>query len=90
MSQVTDVEQTMVRRTVVAAQSSAVHAQLHVQVLNGDIVDRHVVGALEKSGINREERLQTLCRQAAGKKRGVFFCDTHIEIATRMRLLKMR
>src|SRR4029077_6162943 len=50
----------------------------------------HVVGALEKGGVNREKRLKPLRGKAAGKKRGVLLCDADIEVATRMRLLKMR
>ena len=53
-------------------------------------MDRHVVRTLEKSGVNREERLQTLCSQAARKKRRVFFGDADIEITARVRLRKMR
>ena len=53
-----------------------------------DVVDRHVVGALEKSRVNREKRLQSLRRQPTGKERGVFFRDADIEVAVGMRRLK--
>ena len=53
-------------------------------------MDRHVIGALEEGGVNREERLQPLRGNTASKKRGVFFRDAYIEIASRMRFLKMR
>ena len=51
-------------------------------------MNRHVVGALEKSRINREERLQSLCRQAAGKQRGVLLRDANVVIAIGMRCLE--
>src|SRR5215472_9568363 len=50
----------------------------------------HVVGALKKCGVNRKERLQPLCGQSASKERGVLFSYADIEVATGMRLLKMR
>ena len=49
-----------------------------------DVVNRHVVGALQKGGVNREERFQSLRGQPAGKKRGVFLGDADIEIAVGM------
>ena len=53
-------------------------------------MNRHVVGALEKRGINRKERLQTLRRQPAGEKRGVLFGDADVEIAAGMGFGEMR
>ena len=87
--EITDVEQTVVGRSVVAAQPGAVHAKPHVQFLNGHVVDRHVVSALEKCGIDREKRCQTLRRNAACEKRRVFLCDTDVEITRWVRLGEM-
>ena len=53
-------------------------------------MNRHVVGALEKRGIDRKKRRHPLRRQPAGKKRGVLFGDADVEVAGRMRLGKMR
>src|SRR5215468_6582078 len=70
---------------VIAAQSGPVHAQFHVQVL-----DRDVVGTLEKRGVNGQERLQSLRGEATREKRRVLLRDTNIEVAARMRLGEMR
>ena len=82
--QIADVEQAMVRRAVVAAQSGAVHAKRDVQVLQRDVMNDHVVGALHEGRIDREERLQSLRREAAGKQRRVFLRDADVEIAVGM------
>ncbi len=90
VTQITDIEQTVVRRPVVAAQTGAVHAKPDVKFLNGHVVNGHVVGALEKCGIDREKWRQPLRRNATREKRRVFFRDPYVEVARRMRLGEMR
>ena len=88
--QITDVEQAVMRRSVVTAQSGAVHAEPDVQFLNGHVVNGHVVSALEKCGVDREKRRQSLRRDATGEKRRVFFRNSDIKVARRMRFREMR
>ncbi len=82
--EITDIEKAVMRRAVVAAKPRAVHAKRDVQVLKRDVVNDHVVSALHEGRVNREERLQSLGRQAAGEKRRVFLGDPDIEVARRM------
>src|SRR5438067_5806478 len=86
--QITNIEQTMVRWSVVAAQSRAIHAKCDIQFLNAHVVNGHVVSALEKCRVNREKRLQSLRRQTTGEERGVFFRNANVEVAVGMRRLK--
>src|SRR5438067_10943893 len=80
--QITNIEQTMVRWSVVAAQSRAIHAKCDIQFLNAHVVNGHVVSALEKCRVNREKRLQSLRRQTTGEERGVFFRNANGEVAS--------
>ena len=79
----------MVRWSVVAAQSGAVHAKSDIQFLNGHVVNGHVVSALEKCGIDRQKRRQSLRRDPACEKCRVFLRNPDIEITRRMRLREM-
>ena len=80
MAEVADVEQTVVSRAIVAAEPGAIHTKRDVEVLQRDIVNDHVVGALHKGRVNREERLQSLGRETAGEERRVFFRDSDVEV----------
>ena len=89
VAEVADVEETVMRRAVVAAQAAAIHAERDVQILQRDVVDDHVVGALHEGGVDREKRLEALRREAAGEERGVLLGDADVEISVGMRLGKM-
>src|SRR5581483_5845760 len=87
--EISDVEQTVMGWAVIAAQPGAIHAKANVQFLNRHVVDRHVVSALKKGGVNRKERSHPLRRQPAGKQGRMFLRDSDVEITVRMRFLKM-
>ena len=82
--QIADIEQAMVRRAVVAAQAGAIHAKRDIQVLQRDVMNDHVVGALHERRINGEEWFHSLRRESARKERCVFLGDPDIEIAIGM------
>ena len=82
--QIADIEQAVMRRAVVAAQAGAIHAKRDVQVLQRDVVNDHVVGALHERRVDRQERFHPLRREPAGEERGVLLCDSDIEIAIGM------
>ena len=86
--EIADIEQTMMRRTIVAAQTSAIHAKRDIQILQRDVVNDHVVGALHERRVNCQKRFQALRRQAAGEKRGMFFGNADIEITSGMLCLE--
>ena len=82
--QIADVEQAVMRRAVVAAQSRAIHAKRDIQVLQRDIMNDHVVRALHERRVDGEEWFQSLRREPAREERRVFLRDPDIEIAVRM------
>ena len=89
VAQVADVEKAVVRGAVVAAESAAIHAERDVEILQRDVVDNHVVGALHEGRVNREEWLEALGRETCGEERGVLLGDADIEVFVGMRLGKM-
>ena len=74
----------VVGRAVVSAQAGAIHAERDVQVLQRDVVDDHVVGALHEGRVDRQERLQSLRREPAGEERGVFLGNPDVVVTIGM------
>ena len=66
-AEVSEVEAPGVGRSVGADQPGAIHREPHRQVLDRDVVDDLVVGALEEGRINRRERPVALRGQPAAK-----------------------
>ena len=77
------------RGAVVAGEASAIHAEGDIEILQRDVVNDHVVGALHEGAVNRDEGLHALRGEAAGEKRGVFLGDTNIEEPVGVALRKM-
>src|ERR1700747_536734 len=65
---------------IVARQPGAIHAQRHVEILQRDIMNQHVVSALHEGRVDGEERLETLRGEAASKKRCMFLRDADIKV----------
>ena len=63
-AEVGDVEGAVVRRAVVADQAGAVHREDDVQLLQADVVDDLVEGALQEGRVDRADRLDALEREA--------------------------
>ena len=84
VAEVADVEEAVMRRAVVAAQAGAIHAEGDVQILQRDVVNDHVVGALHEGRVDREERLHPLGGEAAGEERGVLLGDPDVVVAVGM------
>ena len=87
--QVGDVEETVVRRAIARRNAGAVHAERHRQALQADVMDDHVVGALQESGVNRADRPEVARGQAGGEEGRVFLGDADVVILTRQRLLEL-
>ena len=88
-SQVADVEEAVVRGAVVAGEAGAVHAKGDIEILQCDVVNDHVVGALHEGAVNRDEGLHALRGETAGEKCGVFLGDADIEEPVGVALRKM-
>jgi hypothetical protein len=58
-------------------------AKHHRQILQRDVVDQLVVGALEEGGIDGDHRPHALAGEAAGEGHGVLLGDADVEVALR-------
>ena len=87
-AQVGDVEDAVVRRAVVADQAGAVHREDDGQLLQADVVDDLVVGALQEGRVDRGDRARALERQAGGEQQRLLLGDADVEVAVGHRLLE--
>ena len=67
-AQVREVEHAVMRRAVLAHEPGAVQAEDHVQVLQRDVHDQLVVGALQERRVDRDDRQHA--RRARGRRPG--------------------
>ncbi len=81
MAQVAEIEDTMMGGSVLADQSAAIQEEIHIKILQADIMDHLIVSALQEGGINRHSRFVSLRGQSGGKGDGVLFADTDINKA---------
>ncbi len=84
-----DVVSPGVGRAVGPDDASAVQRKQHRQLLQGHIVYQLVVGALQKSGVDRHHRLQPLASQPGGEGDGVLLGNAHIVVALGEALMKL-
>ena len=87
-AQVGDVEGAVVGRTVVADEPGAVHREDDVELLQADVVDDLVVGALQEGRVDRDDRLDALEREPAGEQHRLLLGDADVEVALGHRLLQ--
>ena len=83
-AQIGDVEEAVMRGAVVAGEAGAVHAEEHGKLLQRDIVDDGIEGALQKCGVDGADRTEAARGHAGGEDDGVFLGDAHVEVAARM------
>ena len=88
-AQVGKVEDAVVRPAVVADEAGAVQEEADGQMLQGDIVDDRVVGALQERRVDGADGLHALGGQAGGEGDGVLLGDADIEEALRVELLEL-
>src|SRR3546814_10884626 len=81
-----DVERPRVRRAIRPDQPRAVDRKAHRQVLDRDIVDDLIIGALKEGRIDRRERAHPLRRQARRKGHRMLLGDPNVEAAIGVRL----
>ena len=72
------------RRPIGADQTAAVDRENDRQILQRDIMDQLVVGALQEGRIDGDDRLQPFAGETCGKGDGMLLGDADIEIAIRV------
>ena len=82
-AEIGEVEAARVRRSVRADQAGAVHAEADRQVLDRDVVDDLVVGALQEGRIDGAERPVALRGEAGGECHRMLLGDADVEHAVR-------
>ena len=71
----------LVGRAVAADEAGAVQREHHRQVLQRDVVDQLIVGALQEGRIDRDHRLEALAGEAGGEGDRMLLGDRDVEIA---------
>ena len=77
------VEAAVMCLAVAPHQARPVHAQDHMKLFQGHIMDEHVIASLQKSGVHSKHRQQTLSRHARRHGDAMSLGDTHVEKAVR-------
>ena len=62
-----------------ADQSGPIHGEQHRQILQSDIVNHLIPGALQEGGVNGHDRAQAFCRKAAREGDGMLFGDADVK-----------
>ena len=86
--QVGQIKNALMGLAVAAHQSCPVNGKNYMQVLDTDVMQHLIVGALQERGINRYHRLQAACRQTCRKGYGVLLRDSHVEKPIREHIFK--
>ena len=69
------------RGAIAADDARAIEREQHRQVLQRDVVDELVVGALQEGGIDGDDGAQAFAGEARRERHGVLFGDGDVEIA---------
>ena len=81
--QIGRVEDTVMGLAIVSHQTGPVHPQHHMEVVNGRIVEEHVVGPLQKGGIHRKDGDCPLLGHAGSHCGGASLRNAYIKKAVR-------
>ena len=82
-AQIRQVKRALMGCAVGAHQSGAVYGENHRQILQCGVVNELVVSALQKSGVNGDNRAHSLAGHSGGEGYGVLFGDAGVEAAGR-------
>lgn len=74
-----DIEEAVVRGAVVGGEPGAIHAKRDGQVLEANVVDDGVVGALEEGRIDSDDGFEAFAGHTGCGDDGVFLSDTDVE-----------
>ena len=72
------------RRSVVAGEPGAVHAEKHRQLLQADVVHNGIEGPLQKSRVDGAHRPVAARGHAGGKDHRVLLGDAHVKVSLGM------
>src|SRR6185369_4338405 len=78
-TQLRDVEQAMMRLPVAAGDTAAIETELHVQILDADVVYHLIKTALQESRVDRADGFQSFARHARRKRDAVLLSDADVE-----------
>ena len=78
----------MMRRAILTDQARTVQADGHGQILQANVMDHLVIGALSKCRIECDNRVHAGCSHAGRHRHRMFFRDPHIEKAFGVYLAK--
>ena len=78
------------RFTVTANDSRTVDTENHVQLLQSNIVQKHVICSLQKAGINSKNRQKTLLCHAGCHGNRMTLCNSDVEETVRKMLGKVK
>ena len=83
VAEIADIERTGMGLPVISDKTGAIDGETHRQLLDRDVVDDLVIGALKEGGVDRRERLHPFAGEARGKRHPVLLGDADIEGAVR-------
>ena len=78
-TQVSDVQQAVMCLSVTAGNAAAIETELHVEILDTDVVNQLIETALQESRIDRANRLESFTRHARGKRDAVLLGNADVE-----------
>jgi len=78
----------VVRRTVVADETGAIHREHDVELLQAYVVNNLVVGALQEGRVDRRHRLTALQGESGGEQDRLLLGDPDVEVPLRQLLLE--
>ena len=67
------------RWSIAAGDAATIETELHIKILNADVVNDLIERALKKSRVDRADRFQSFARKTSGKGHTVLFRDADIE-----------
>ncbi len=80
-AQIADVEQPVVRGTIISGEPASIHAEDNRQVLQANVMHDRVKGALQEGRVDGAEGAEARSRHASGKDDRVLFGDAYVEVA---------
>ena len=83
-AQIGDVEEAVMRGAVVAGEAGAIHAEKHGKLLQADVVDDRVEGALQEGGVDGADGTIAARGHTGREDDGMFLGDAYVEVALGM------
>src|SRR5262249_5538785 len=76
---VSEIHQTVMRRTICAYNACAIQRESHIEMLHAHVVIYLVKSALKERRIDRSNRFQPLCGHSGAESNAVFFGNSDIK-----------